>query len=207
MDSFLSLFGPSQTSDECDDTSSSDSEILDSFHNLPPEPQAGNIEYKLKLIDPPKQRFDHLVTQMKWRLNEGCGEAIYEIGVGDSGMLFGLNEDDMKASLDTLKLMAQTLNASYKILRRKYVDEQKSVVEVQIRKLGYSDHNEVRVAVLGCTNAGKSTTLGVLTQGEFDNGRGKARLNLLRHMHEIISGISFLWIFQTFDYFIIFNLF
>ena len=85
--------------------------------------------------------------------------------------------------------MAQTLNASYKILRRKFVDEQKSVVEVEIRKIPVPDHNEVRVAVLGCTNAGKSTTLGVLTQGEFDNGRGKARLNLLRHMHEIISGI------------------
>ena len=36
--------------------------------------------------------------------------------------------------------------------------------------------------------AGKSTLLGVLTQGELDNGRGKARLNLFRHLHEIQSG-------------------
>lgn len=47
---------------------------------LPPEPQLGNIEYKLKLINPSQQRFEHLVTQMKWRLREGHGEAIYEIG-------------------------------------------------------------------------------------------------------------------------------
>ncbi len=35
---------------------------------------------------------------------------------------------------------------------------------------------------------GKSTLLGVLTQGEMDNGRGKVRLNLFRHLHEIQSG-------------------
>ena len=35
---------------------------------------------------------------------------------------------------------------------------------------------------------GKSTLVGVLTQGELDNGRGRARLNLFRHLHEIQSG-------------------
>lgn len=35
---------------------------------------------------------------------------------------------------------------------------------------------------------GKSTLLGVLTQGELDNGRGSARLNMFRHRHEIQSG-------------------
>ena len=42
--------------------------------------------------------------------------------------------------------------------------------------------------MLGNVDAGKSTLLGVLTQGELDNGRGKARLNLFRHLHEIQSG-------------------
>lgn len=43
------------------------------FSSLPPEPQQGNIEYKLKLISPTSQRLEHLVTQMKWRLREGQG--------------------------------------------------------------------------------------------------------------------------------------
>lgn len=92
MDSFLSLFDPSdgQTDETDTETFSSDSEsvaTLDKLNDnhLPPEPQFGNIEYKLKLISPSKQRLDHLVTQLKWRLNEGEGEAIYEIGVTDSG--------------------------------------------------------------------------------------------------------------------------
>ena len=42
--------------------------------------------------------------------------------------------------------------------------------------------------MLGNVDAGKSTVLGVLTQGELDNGRGRARLNLFRHLHEIQSG-------------------
>lgn len=47
---------------------------------LPPEPEQGNVEYKLKLVNPSNERFEHLVTQMKWRLREGHGEAIYQIG-------------------------------------------------------------------------------------------------------------------------------
>lgn len=50
------------------------------------------------------------MTQMKWRLQEGEGEAIYQIGVEDSGMLAGLKEAELKASLDTLKLMADRLD-------------------------------------------------------------------------------------------------
>lgn len=46
----------------------------------------------------------------------------------------------------------------------------------------------LRVAVVGNVDAGKSTLLGVLTHGELDNGRGHARLKLFRHKHEIESG-------------------
>lgn len=156
---------------------------------LPPEPQLGNIEYKLKLINPSKQRFEHLVTQMKWRLREGNGEAIYEIGVSDSGHLHGLSEADMNSSLTCLNQMARKLDASTSVLRRKALSAGRSVVEVLVRKIPDDQHNiEVRVAVLGGADAGKSTLLGVLTQGEYDNGRGRARLNMFRHMHEIQTG-------------------
>ena len=47
---------------------------------------------------------------------------------------------------------------------------------------------EVRVAVVGNVDAGKSTTLGVLTRGGLDDGRGKARVALFRHPHEIETG-------------------
>ena len=37
-------------------------------------------------------------------------------------------------------------------------------------------------------DAGKSTMLGVLVKGGLDDGRGKARVNLFRHKHEVESG-------------------
>ena len=47
------------------------------------------------------------MTQMKWRLREGRGEAIYEIGVADNGLLLGLSENDLTSSLNTLNRMAE----------------------------------------------------------------------------------------------------
>ncbi|KAG8249734.1 GTP-binding protein 2 [Homalodisca vitripennis] len=173
MDSFLGLFDPGEGEET----------------QLPPEPQLGNVEYKLKLVNPSKHRFEHLVTQLKWRLREGRGEAIYEIGVEDSGLLTGLSDEDMSDSLETLELMARRLGATTTILRKRTVDTGRQVAEVLIRKVPDDQHNiEVRVAVMGSADAGKSTLLGVLTQGQLDNGRGRARLNMFRHLHEVQSG-------------------
>ncbi|KAJ3187574.1 hypothetical protein HK101_009353 [Irineochytrium annulatum] len=47
---------------------------------------------------------------------------------------------------------------------------------------------ELRIAVVGNVDAGKSTLLGVLTKDVLDDGRGKARVNLFRHKHEVETG-------------------
>ncbi|KAK2463278.1 hypothetical protein APHAL10511_004933 [Amanita phalloides] len=59
-----------------------------------------------------------------------------------------------------------------------------------LRLLPHSVSNtpEVRCAVVGNVDSGKSTTLGVLTRGVLDDGRGKARIWLFRHKHEIETG-------------------
>lgn len=53
---------------------------------------------------------------------------------------------------------------------------------------GVQDIPEVRIAVVGNVDAGKSTMLGVLTGGQLDDGRGRARVGLFRHKHEVESG-------------------
>ena len=68
---------------------------------------------QLKLVNPSEFRVEHLVTQMKWRLEEGLGEAIYEIGVEDNGFLAGLTDDELEASLATLRKMADRLDFYY----------------------------------------------------------------------------------------------
>ena len=37
-------------------------------------------------------------------------------------------------------------------------------------------------------DAGKSSLLGVLVKGDLDDGRGRARVNLFRHKHEMETG-------------------
>uniref|UniRef100_A0A3B4V6G9 GTP binding protein 2b n=1 Tax=Seriola dumerili TaxID=41447 RepID=A0A3B4V6G9_SERDU len=151
-------------------------------------------EVALKLVNPTQYRFEHLATQLKWRLQEGRGEAVYQIGVEDNGLLVGLTEADMKASLKTLKRMAEKVGADITLLREREVDydldrNTRKIAEVLVRKVPDDQQFlDLRVAVLGNVDAGKSTLLGVLTQGELDNGRGRARLNLFRHLHEIQTG-------------------
>ena len=65
------------------------------------------MEYKLKLINPSSSRLEHLITQMKWRLKEGQGEAIYKIGVEDNGVCAGLTDDELEATVNTLETMAE----------------------------------------------------------------------------------------------------
>lgn len=72
---------------------------------------------------------------MKWRLREGHGEAIYEIGVEDTGVLTGLSADDMKSSLITLHEMAHKLGATTSVLRERSVRKDKTVTEVLVRKV------------------------------------------------------------------------
>jgi GTPase len=90
-------------------------------------------------------------------------------------------------------------------------EDNRVVAEVLVRKCLSDDQHflEIRVAIIGGADAGskieynslkllltnyeiiiipESTLLGVLSTSELDNGRGKARLNLLKHRHEIESG-------------------
>lgn len=53
-----------------------------------------------------------------------------------------------------------------------------------------SHTEQLRICITGASGSGKSSLLGTLSSSTFDNGRGKARLNLLKHRHEISSGIT-----------------
>jgi GTPase len=84
------------------------------------EIEEGNVEYKLKLVDPTPERLEHvrsshlplpglqtepsrcvvqLTSQLKWRLFEGSGEAFYEIGIEDNGTARGLSPADLDKSI------------------------------------------------------------------------------------------------------------
>jgi GTPase len=62
------------------------------------------------------------------------------------------------------------------------------VGEVLIRKFGNEQYLDIRIAVCGNVDSGKSTLIGVLTRGKLDNGRGYARMNVFQHKHEVQTG-------------------
>ncbi|KAF8544693.1 hypothetical protein BDD12DRAFT_800966 [Trichophaea hybrida] len=257
---------------------------------LAAEPQIGPTEYKLSLVRGGKseQRLEQLTTQLLWRLQQstsyhGTGlaskspeaissllqeskGALYEIGIADDGAFVGLEEEELEASLDVLRTIAEKLGAYVTVTRRvyiktveerdvelakaklaehllarargkakngrgKYLKEVPDIVDYEvdpadvekfhIPKLGsklyvaealikpYDGTNgtvasrsskglsaelnptqQLRISLTGPTMCGKSTLLGTLTTGDFDNGRGKSRLSLLRHRHELVTGVT-----------------
>jgi GTPase len=50
------------------------------------------------------------------------------------------------------------------------------------------EQNDVRIAMIGNVDSGKSTLIGVLTNSTLDDGRGAARAMVLKHRHEQENG-------------------
>ena len=155
-----------------------------------PENDEGNVEYKQHLIEPTSERFEQLVSQMKYRIEEGGGEALYELGVSDKGEPYGLNDKELEKSMETMKKLAEANDAEANIV---YIKSGKmkdhSIVEVLIRKNPMENEAvELSICVLGNVDAGKSTITSTLTRGKLDNGNGLARTSCFRFKHEIDSG-------------------
>ncbi len=154
----------------------------------PREQGEGLVEYKSILEVRNKERLDRLASQMKYRLTEGGGEAIYYLGIYDNGLLRGLSEEEEKKSLMVLEKVASILGARIKVIERKRVGRG-NVVKVLVR-LNREDSPPVQVIIsaLGNVDAGKSTLIGVLCTGELDDGRGSGMRKIARFMHEIETG-------------------
>lgn len=67
-------------------------------------------------------------------------------------------------------------------------DEQPSAILIRRRCGDGRMPLELRVAVIGNVDSGKSTMVGVLTRSMLDNGRGAARSKVFKHSHEDESG-------------------
>ncbi|RVD88760.1 uncharacterized protein DFL_002933 [Arthrobotrys flagrans] len=143
--------------------------------------------------------------------SQGC---LYEIGVADNGRLLGLIEEELETSLGTLRKMADALGCVVEVVRKVNVanttTEDGDVVplfaaEALVRPGQFTaaltagndpvaearhanNIPQLRITLTGPTNVGKSSLLGTLTSSTLDNGRGKSRLSLLKHRHEVATG-------------------
>ncbi|KAF4312942.1 HR1 repeat rho-binding protein [Botryosphaeria dothidea] len=142
-----------------------------------------------------------LSNHLNARLLEGHGEVLFDVGLEDNGDSMGFTKEDWEFALARLEQAASGVNADCRLLMARNfggdVDvgpaNQKDTslsgkLIVRKRPESVDDVIETRIAVVGNVDAGKSTMLGVLVKGGLDDGRGKMRVNLFRHKHEIESG-------------------
>jgi elongation factor 1-alpha len=127
---------------------------------------------------------EKIINQILFRLEEGGGECFYEIGLNDRK----LTEEEVKESLDELGKIVVRLDASMQIINMSH-DETGIGAEVMIRKNNsHTDKMEIKIGLFGDENSGKSTLVGVLVNGNLDNGEGSARANMFRFQHEMQTG-------------------
>lgn len=148
------------------------------------EREEGNVEYKLLMATNDEKRLQKLATQLNYRLNEGRGEAFYELGVSDEGETIGLTDEEVEECLKTLDRIVSIVGASYMITRVEKGRRGK-VLEVLVRRTVDFPPVQVSVALLGNVDSGKSTLKGVLVSGRLDDGNGAAMSMVARYLHEI----------------------
>lgn len=173
----MSLMTETPTSSENDDD-----------YNIPTTTAYCNIPKKDYLVNPSESEYYILLNKLRERIQGGKNETIFDIGIGEDGSEDGLKEDEYLASVNTLQTLAAELEADCVLLRRFKVDHGFMGQYLVRKKLDQEDFLEIRIAVVGNVDAGKSTLLGVLTHGQLDNGRGLARQKLFRHKHEAETG-------------------
>ena len=118
----------------------------------------GNIVYKFKVINSTPQRFDILTSQMKFRLLEGHGQCIYEIGIEENGNPLGLSEEDLKISIANLTDIADKVNAKISCFNF-FKGKIGTIAEVLIKQISVISPNqvEIKIGLIGKENSGKST--------------------------------------------------
>lgn len=113
------------------------------FPNQPPEIEEGNKEYKRNLLNEKlkKDFLNRRATQMKYRLLEGNGKAIYILGIENCGRVDGMNDKELKTTLQNIKKIADIINARINKIRI-YKTEQKmnKIATVRIKLDNHSDN-------------------------------------------------------------------
>ncbi|CAJ2506671.1 Uu.00g078570.m01.CDS01 [Anthostomella pinea] len=182
-------------------------DVLDSLDFNDSEPQIPLRELLLSPADD-EATLVKLAKYIDERLEEGHGEAVIEIGYENNGDSMRLTRAEWDTALARLKETAKKSRADCNVLLTKNVggdaEAESSAAggeskdtdctgKILLRRAPSSVEEviETRIAVVGnvCeVDAGKSSMLGVLVKGDLDDGRGKARVNLFRHKHELETG-------------------
>lgn len=176
-------------------------DILDSLNLAETSTHAKLKDLLLDTGEDAEVTLQQLSDVLQKRMLEGNGETLFDLGQEDNGDSMGFSKEQWDVALDRIRRAGAVLQAKCRVLMTLNVggdEEVESPIgkdksctgKVMIRQTPETPEDviETRIAVVGNVDAGKSTMLGVLVKGGLDDGRGKARVNLFRHKHEVESG-------------------
>ena len=151
------------------------------------------IEFKRQLTsdDLTERRRQKLIAQLKYITAED--EGIFLVGVddlhGDNWKIHGLTQNEIGLAEEVLTELCK--EAELDVAEKELFKAKEGFVEkfVLVRKAVITETEEtIGINIAGRVNAGKSTLIGVLTGGELDDGKGRARAPLLKHPQELEGG-------------------
>lgn len=135
-----------------------------------------------------------LKSRLVSKLLQDHGEYIVALGahaITEEGEVKGtpITKEQLDKAVERLRTTCAAIKAEMtELYRNDAKDGPFGTWLVRLRPASVEEVQEVRVAVVGNVDAGKSTILGVLTRGGLDDGRGKARVALFKHPHEVETG-------------------
>lgn len=179
-----------------DHQSEENEDDIESLMLFEAERDDGEVEYKRLLLGKSEDRMLELETQMRYRIAQGDGQCVYLIEVDDDGTPYGLTESEYQGTHSCLEKIARRNDFSLRLLTKSKCKTERSVTEpvyiyeYVVRENNIIDYEEVKIGVAGNVDSAKSTTVGVLTSGKHDDGRGSARMKVLNFRHEVSSGRS-----------------
>lgn len=166
---------------------------------FPQEVEEGNIEYKRKIDfsnNSSQDKFIKFKTQLLWRLDEGkkqtgIEEATYYIGIDDDGTVSGEPIESIEKSISNFNKVISSCNVDIHSTQIKNTSDGVYAI-LNINRLGKNKlfDDDIKIALLGASNNGKTTFLGILTYDLLDDGNGLARENIFRHSHEKQNGTT-----------------
>lgn len=174
-------------------------DILDSLNLSEPGPRIRLRDLLLSAPDDDASR-QKLADIIGERLDEGHGESVFDIGFENHGESMKLTKEEWELAYKRLSQVAAKIDADCQLLLTKNLGsgdldgtptrdgDVSGKVMIRRRPSAAEEVIETRIAVVGNVDAGKSSMLGVLVKGDLDDGRGRARVNLFRHKHEIETG-------------------
>ena len=176
-------------------------DILDTLDLAETSTQVRLKDLLLDTGDDAEVTLQQLSDVLQRRMLEGNGETLFDLGQEDNGESMSFEKEQWALALNRLRQASKVLRADCRVLMTRNVGGDEDVAalnekdtsctgKVLIRQNPETPEDviETRIAVVGNVDAGKSTMLGVLVKGGLDDGRGKARVNLFRHKHEVESG-------------------